>query len=57
MSFMLFGIPPDVSAAVTVLTRILTVWLRFFIGFAAVQWLGVRGLMESGVFGKAKNEV
>jgi len=55
--FILFGIPPDISAAATVLTRILTVWLRFFIGFAAVQWLGIKTLMESGVFGKAKNKI
>ncbi len=53
--FGLFGIPLDVSAAATVLTRILTVWLRFFIGFAAVQWLGVKSLMESGVFGRPKD--
>ena len=53
--FILFGIPPDISAATTILTRILTVWLRFFVGFAAIQWLGVKTLMESGVFGKPKD--
>ncbi len=52
--FGLFGIPIDISAAATVLTRILTVWLSFFIGFAAVQWLGVKGLLESGFFAKRK---
>jgi uncharacterized protein (TIRG00374 family) len=52
--FILFAIPPDVSAAATVLTRILTVWLRFFIGFVAVQWVGVKSLMDSGVFGRSK---
>ena len=55
--FILFGIPPDVSAAATVLSRILTVWLSFFIGFVAVQWFGVRSLMESGVFGRTKDTV
>lgn len=55
--FILFGIPPDISAAATVLTRILTLWLRFFIGFAAVQWLGFKSLMESGVFGRPKDKV
>jgi len=53
----LFGIPPDISAAVTVLARILTVWLSFFIGLVAVQWFGVKSLMESGVFGKTKDKV
>jgi uncharacterized protein (TIRG00374 family) len=55
--FILFGIRPDISAAATVLTRILTVWLSFFIGLVAVQWFGVKSLMESGVFGKTKNKV
>jgi len=53
----LFGIPQSISAAATFLTRILTVWLNLFAGFAAVQWLGVKSLMETGVFGKAKNKV
>jgi uncharacterized protein (TIRG00374 family) len=55
--FILFAIPANISAAVTVLTRILTVWLRFFIGFVAVQWLGLRNLIGSGIFGKTKNEI
>lgn len=55
--FILFAIPADVSAAATILTRILTVWLRFFIGFVAVQWLGVKNLMESGVFDQAANKI
>jgi uncharacterized protein (TIRG00374 family) len=50
--FTLFGIPLDVSAAATILTRILTVWIRFLIGFIAIQWLGFKRLVESGVFGK-----
>lgn len=55
--FILFAIPPDISAAATVLTRILTVWLRFFIGFVAVQWVGIKGIMESGVFGRPKDKI
>jgi len=55
--FILFGIPPNISAAATILTRIITVWLRFFIGFASVQWLGVKAIMESGIFGKTKDTV
>lgn len=56
-SFILFGIPIEISAAVTVLTRILTVWLRFFIGFIAVQWLGIRSLIGSGSIIDAKNKI
>jgi uncharacterized protein (TIRG00374 family) len=55
--FILFAIPPDVSAAATVLTRVLTVWLRFFIGFVAVQWVGIKGLIESGVLGRPKDKI
>ncbi|MCW3981364.1 MAG: flippase-like domain-containing protein [Candidatus Bathyarchaeota archaeon] len=55
--FTLLGIPPSISAAATFLTRILTVWVNLFVGFAAVQWLGATSLMRSGVFGKAKNQV
>jgi len=33
------------SAAATFLTRILTVGLRFFIGFVAIQWVGARALI------------
>jgi uncharacterized protein (TIRG00374 family) len=40
-----FGVPGLVSATVTILTRLLTLWLRFFIGFGAVQWLGIKGIM------------
>lgn len=36
------GIAPSISAAATILTRLLTVWLRFFIGFIAVQWVGIK---------------
>lgn len=40
--FMLVGVPPQTSATVTVLARILTLWFRFFIGFAAQQWLAIK---------------
>jgi uncharacterized protein (TIRG00374 family) len=55
--FTLFGIPLDVSAAATILTRILTVWLRLLIGFIAIQWFGLKRLMDSGVFGKTQDAV
>jgi uncharacterized protein (TIRG00374 family) len=39
--FILLGIPPDISATATILTRILTHWLRLFIGFVVQQYVGV----------------
>lgn len=38
----ILGIPPDIGATATILVRILTVWLRFFIGFASQQWLEIK---------------
>jgi hypothetical protein len=32
----------EISATATILMRLLTLWLRFFIGFAAQQWIGIR---------------
>lgn len=41
----IFGVPGIISATVTILTRLLTLWLRFFIGFTAQQWLGLKGIL------------
>jgi len=38
------GVPWDISATATILMRLLTLWLRFFIGFAAEQWLGIKAI-------------
>jgi uncharacterized membrane protein YbhN (UPF0104 family) len=43
----LFGVPPEISATGTIMMRLLTLWLRFFIGFAAQQWLGIKGVIAS----------
>jgi uncharacterized protein (TIRG00374 family) len=40
--YTLLGVPPEISATATILTRILTFWLRFFVGFAAQQWLEIK---------------
>jgi hypothetical protein len=37
-----FKVPVDISATATVLIRLLTLWLRFFIGFVAQQWIGIK---------------
>jgi uncharacterized protein (TIRG00374 family) len=38
----LFDVPGDISATATILMRLLTLWLRFFVGFAAQQWVGIK---------------
>jgi len=43
----LFGVPPEISATGTIMMRLLTLWLRFFVGFAAQQWLGIKGVTTS----------
>ncbi len=53
--YSLFGVPIGVSAAATVLIRVLTVWLRLLIGFVAVQWIGIKALMDST--GKPASEI
>jgi len=42
--YTILGVPFDIAATSTILTRILTIWLRFFIGFAAQQWLELRAI-------------
>ena len=42
--YIMLGVQPDISATATILIRILTVWLRFFIGFAVQQWLGIKAI-------------
>jgi uncharacterized protein (TIRG00374 family) len=43
----LFGVPPQISATGTIMMRILTLWLRFFVGFGAQQWLGIKDITTS----------
>jgi uncharacterized protein (TIRG00374 family) len=43
----MFGVPWDTSATATILMRLLTLWLRFFIGFTAQQWIGVKAITTS----------
>lgn len=40
--FIALGIPAAISATVTILTRIITLWFRFGIGFAVQQWLEIK---------------
>jgi hypothetical protein len=40
------GIPAGISATATILNRILTLWLRFFIGLTAQQWLDLKPVIS-----------
>jgi len=42
-----FGVPLQIAATATLLMRLLTLWARFFIGFGAQQWLGIREMTTS----------
>jgi uncharacterized membrane protein YbhN (UPF0104 family) len=42
--YRVLGVPLDISATATILTRILTVWLRFFIGFIVQQALEIKAI-------------
>jgi uncharacterized protein (TIRG00374 family) len=43
----MFGVPVGIAVTATVLSRLLTLWLRFFIGFGAQQWLGIKAIVSS----------
>lgn len=40
--YMLFSVDPPVAATATILIRFLTVWLKFIMGFMALQWVGIK---------------
>jgi uncharacterized protein (TIRG00374 family) len=42
--YVVLGVNPDISATVTILNRILTLWLRFFAGFAVQEWLEIKAM-------------
>jgi len=42
-----FGVPLNISAAATVLIRIVTAWFRFIIGFVAIQWIGIKTILHN----------
>jgi uncharacterized protein (TIRG00374 family) len=45
--YILLGVPVNISVAATVLTRIITLWFRLVVGYAVVQWIGIKTLMGS----------
>ncbi|MGB9676461.1 MAG: lysylphosphatidylglycerol synthase transmembrane domain-containing protein [Candidatus Bathyarchaeales archaeon] len=42
--YIAFGVDPKISATVTILNRILTLWLRFFVGFAIQEWIEIKAI-------------
>jgi uncharacterized membrane protein YbhN (UPF0104 family) len=42
--FILLGVPAQISFTATILTRLLTLWLRFVIGLVAQQWVGLKAM-------------
>jgi uncharacterized protein (TIRG00374 family) len=43
--YTLLGVPIAISAAATLLTRVVTLWFKLIVGYAAVQWVGIDVLM------------
>lgn len=46
--YSLLGIPLGISASATILTRIITVWVKILGGYAAFQWMGITSLRNNG---------
>jgi uncharacterized protein (TIRG00374 family) len=44
--FTAMGIAPGISAAVTILSRLVSFAFKFVIGFVATQWFGIKAIME-----------
>jgi uncharacterized protein (TIRG00374 family) len=40
------GVPAGLSATATILSRIITLWLRFGIGFASQQWVEIKSALK-----------
>ena len=45
--YIAFSIDPTIAATATILSRLFTLWLRFFIGFTAQQWLSLKPIINS----------
>ncbi len=45
--YTMLGIDPVISAAATILTRVSTLWFKLLVGYVAVQWVGLKVLMDS----------
>ena len=45
--YALLGVPPGIAATSTILSRIITLWLRFGVGFAAYQWTELKAVSQN----------
>jgi uncharacterized protein (TIRG00374 family) len=45
--YIAFNINPAIAATAAILSRLLTLWLRFFIGFSVQQWLTLKPVINS----------
>lgn len=54
--FTAMGIAPGVSAAVTILSRLVSFAFKFVVGFVATQWVGIKTIMDGMKLGQ-KDEV
>jgi uncharacterized protein (TIRG00374 family) len=50
--FTAMGIAPDISAAVTILSRLVSFAFKFVIGFVATQWVGIKTIMDGMKLGQ-----
>jgi uncharacterized protein (TIRG00374 family) len=51
VSFTALGIPAALSVSVTLLTRVVTLWFRLIISYAALQWVGIKILQRKQISG------
>jgi uncharacterized protein (TIRG00374 family) len=49
VSFTALGIPAALSVSVTLLTRVVTLWFRLIISYAALQWAGIKILQRKQI--------
>jgi uncharacterized protein (TIRG00374 family) len=47
VSFTALGIPGALSVSVTLLTRVVTLWFRLIISYAALQWAGIKIMQKN----------
>jgi glycosyltransferase 2 family protein len=43
------GVPPEIAATSTILSRIITLWLRFGIGFVSYQWTEIKAVSKNSI--------
>jgi uncharacterized membrane protein YbhN (UPF0104 family) len=41
------GVPAGIAATATILSRLITLWFRFFVGFLSQQWLALKPILPS----------